>query len=172
MPQAVAIFARNPWGTPIRAAQGFGPFSHVASVTPGDVTIEALAFPGQVVVRNVANLVGRSTYVEALAREVTDAQAAARADFLRDQIGATYDYVGAVGAAWIGVRQWQSPRRWYCSELEIAACVHAGLLTVSPYLRGITPMQAHYLMTAAGWRPVPIGAPQNPASAGFVVSGD
>jgi hypothetical protein len=48
----------------------------------------------------------------------------------------------------------QAPRRWYCSELEIAACVHAGLLTVSPYLRGITPIQAHYLMTAAGWRPV------------------
>jgi uncharacterized protein YycO len=151
---AVAIFARNPWGTPIRAAQGFGAFSHVASVVGNGVTIEALAFPGQVVVRDLPNLRHRSTYVEALTREVTDDQAAARADFLTRAIGTTYDYLGAVGAAWMGVRQWQSPARWYCSELEIAANAHAGLLTVSPYLRGITPMQAHYLMTAAGWRPV------------------
>jgi uncharacterized protein YycO len=154
MALAVAIFARNPWGTPIRAAQGFGAFSHVASMLTTGATVEALAFPGQVVLRDVANLRHRSTYIEVLARDVTDDQAAARDEFLITQLFQPYDYLGAVGAAWMGVRQWQSPARWYCSELEIAACAHAGLLTVSPYLRGVTPMQAHYLMTAAGWRPV------------------
>lgn len=155
MAEIRAVFTRGHLSWPIRAAQAFGPFGHVASVAQSRATIEALAFPGRVVVRDVPNLLARSTYAETLALGVSEQQAADRDGYLFEQIGKRYDYLGAVGSAWLQVRQWQSPDQWFCSELEAKADQMIGALVISEYLRGISPMQLYSLMIAAGWRRVP-----------------
>lgn len=45
--------------------------------------------------------------------------------FLQSQLGKPYDY-GAV-AGWLLHRDWQSPIKWYCSELVAAAFLYAGV---------------------------------------------
>jgi hypothetical protein len=155
MQAAVSIFSRGPLSLPIRAAQAFGAFSHVASVLQDGTTVEALAFPGKVVERTVPDLLLRSTEAEALVIDVSDDQVRRRDQWLRERVGVRYDYVGAV-AAWLSVRNWQQDTQLFCSECDALAWQHAGVLKLSARLRGVMPMTLHYLLVAAGARVVPL----------------
>lgn len=159
MPYAISLYARGPLSWPIRAAQGFGPFGHVASVLADGTTVEALALHGGVVPRTLRQVLDTSTYVEAWGLPATADQIAQRDAFLAGRIGRPYDWIGAAGAAWLGVRQWQSGQADFCSELDCLSLMHPGLLRVSEYIRGVTPMRLHGLMVAAGavrLRPTPL----------------
>lgn len=150
MPYAISLYARGPLSWPIRAAQGFGPFGHVASVLSDGSTVEALALHGGVVQRTVRQVLDTSTYVEAWGLPATAEQLAQRDAFLRGRIGRPYDWIGAAGAAWLGVRQWQSNDADFCGELDCLSLMEPGLLRVSKYIRGVTPMRLQGLVVAAG----------------------
>lgn len=161
MPHVLIIASRNGrnvGSAAIRAGQLWRAWSHTADVlTAGDYTqtVEALALAGGVVVRDVAELIGRrSTAHVVLSREVSSDVAAARDEWLCDQRGKGYDWLGAVGGAWLQVREWQDDAKWFCSELSAAASQRHGLLTVSPYIRGVMPTQCVDLHLAAGWQVV------------------
>lgn len=157
MPQALVIAtrARNPGSALIRAAQGWRAWSHTASVlADGHTTIEALAIPGRVVPKTVPDLLDRASAHVVLAREVSADTAAARDRWLLNQEDTWYDYLGAGLAGWAQWREWDDPARWWCSELTAAGESAVGLLTVSPYIRGVMPTQCVDLLLAAGWRVV------------------
>ena len=45
--------------------------------------------------------------------------------FAQSQVGKPYDYTGILG---FGLhRNWQDDRKWFCSELIAAACLHGGV---------------------------------------------
>jgi len=48
-------------------------------------------------------------------------------EFLRAQLGAGYDWPGALGIPFLRSDNWQDPARWWCSELIIAALAAGGL---------------------------------------------
>lgn len=150
--------ARNIGSAAIRAGQLWRAWSHTADVlTAGDYTqtVEALALSGGVVVRDKAELIDkRSTAHVMLSREVPSDVAAARDAWLLAQVGKPYDWLGAVGAAWLQVREWQDDSRWFCSEGTTTCSVVHGLLPLSPYIRGVMPTQCVDLHLAAGWQVV------------------
>jgi hypothetical protein len=52
--------------------------------------------------------------------------------FLRDKLGAGYDWLGAVGLPVLRSGAWQDPERWWCSELILAALGAGGIWLVDP----------------------------------------
>jgi hypothetical protein len=50
--------------------------------------------------------------------------------FLREQLGAGYDWLGAAGIPVLRSDDWQDPDRWWCSELIIAALAAGGLFII------------------------------------------
>lgn len=60
--------------------------------------------------------------------------------FAREQVGKGYDYVAVIGVPWRTA--WDSPRRWYCSELLEAALAKGGRLRWRLDKRGVSPMES------------------------------
>lgn len=160
MPRVLVIASRNgrnAGSALIRASQMWRAWSHTSDVlTDGGHTrtVEALALHGGVIESTVADLMTRSTARIVLSREVSSDVAAARDAWLLAQVGTGYDLGGAIGAGWAQWREWDDPSRWYCSELTAAGAVKHGLLTVSPYIRGVMPTQCVDLLLAGGWQVV------------------
>lgn len=50
--------------------------------------------------------------------------------FLREQLGADYDWAGAAGIPFLRSDNWQDPDKWWCSELIIAALAAGGLYVI------------------------------------------
>lgn len=156
MPRIIVIAsrARTVGSAVIRASQAWRAWSHTSDViTVGGYveTVEALAIPGRVVRRSVADLRQRSSESIVLSREVSSDAAAMRDRLLIEQVGHGYDYTGAALAGWAQWRQWDDPGRWWCSELTAWAAAQIGALQVSPYIRGVMPTQCVDLLLAAGW---------------------
>lgn len=53
--------------------------------------------------------------------------------FLLNQLGAGYDWFGAIGLPLLRSGDWQDPNRWWCSELILAALGAGGLWLVDPF---------------------------------------
>lgn len=152
--RVIAARSRTPAGALIRLSQGWRAWSHTADVLTagaGEQTVEALASRGGVVLSSVESLQARSSAMITLAREVSADVAAARDVWLESQLGARYDWTGAVLAGWAQWREWDDPTAWWCSELTAAAAEHVQLLHVSPYIRGVMPTQCVDLLLASGW---------------------
>jgi hypothetical protein len=47
--------------------------------------------------------------------------------FLREQLGALYDVLGAMGMPFLRSGNWEDPERWWCAELVIAALLAGGV---------------------------------------------
>jgi hypothetical protein len=69
--------------------------------------------------------------------DITDGQYSIFIKFLADQIGKKYDATALFGI--LGHRDWQSPDKWFCSELMAAALVAAGILKAVVEGNRITP---------------------------------
>lgn len=89
-----------------------GSYSH-ASIRVGDVVYEAQYGKG---VRKVAASLFPTTNVKAtLDFMADDAQMVSVTQFLEDQVGKRYDYLGILSFLWMFVRQKEG--KWFCSEL-------------------------------------------------------
>lgn len=98
--------------------------THVEALMPDGTLLGAHA-DGGVMARPATydkNKFSREMYVELPA---TPQQADSFHQFLREQLGKPYDFIGIAGIA-LG-RDWQSPDRWFCSELIAAALCHCGV---------------------------------------------
>lgn len=144
----------SPAAAAIRLAQGWRAWSHTADLMPDlRTTVEALALRGGVVPRQLADLVAESSDWIAVAwHPASDSAALASDEWLAQQIGADYDWTGAIGTAWGQLRQMDDPARWWCSELSAVRAARAGAITISPYIRGVMPTTCIDLLIAAGGR--------------------
>jgi hypothetical protein len=85
-------------------------YSHV-EVVVGGIAYSADAWSGEV----------RSTLVSTFNKDnwdIVEVELDKTTEWLRNQIGEGYDWLGIFGFAWFGV---QNENRWYCSELAAAA---------------------------------------------------
>lgn len=98
----------------------FSRWSHVGVVN-GDEVIEA-HFPR---VRSVPLAEFKANYPTWEMADLPTPDDARAWQFCRDQIGKLYD-VGALFAFPFQRRDWESPNRWFCSELPVAAANAAG----------------------------------------------
>jgi uncharacterized protein YycO len=86
-----------------------------------NTAIEAVAFKGVVEIP-FNEILDRASEHVLMHVEVPDPEAALA--FARGQLGKSYDYRGVLG---IGInREWDSPDKWWCSELVEAAIAAAG----------------------------------------------
>lgn len=116
--------------------QGGGcPWSHVATVDHRAGTAIEATFPHGVVERPLSEFIHGKTAVALTWMNVDDPAAAL--DFARQQKGKPYDLMGAVGAGFN--HDWQSPIRWYCSELDTACIQAGGLRLFHPDVGRVTP---------------------------------
>lgn len=101
------------------------------------VVIEALMFKGVIETPFAAWMLKYPSY------EVVDIECPVPAlalDFARRQVGAGYDYLGAMGVPWRS--PWNDPGRWYCSELVESALAEGGRRRWRLDKRGISPMES------------------------------
>lgn len=66
-------------------------------------------------------------------------------EFLRAQLGKPYDWRAILSFAF-GNRDWQEPDSWFCSELQAAALVYAGLLHITLPADRLTPRDLYLLV--------------------------
>lgn len=105
----------------IRLSSWFGPYSHVAAITPGgDYVVEASIhgvrkIPLEKFEKSSSNFKIVQVYCPHPDKFYS---------FLNDQIGKPYDW-GAI-AGIIAREDWDSDTKWYCSELIEAALKYAG----------------------------------------------
>lgn len=99
--------------------------SHVEAVMPDGTFLGAHAAGG---VQARAADYDRGEWTKQLFVHIptTDEQAAAFHEFLRAQLGKSYDLTAI--EALVAQRDWREPDSWFCSELQTAALESAGLL--------------------------------------------
>lgn len=117
------IFARTrtPGALIIRTVT-WSSWSHCALVDFRTASvIESIAFHG-VVETPLGTLMERSS--EYVIQNITVPDPEAALAYARGQIGKSYDYTGVLGIGFN--REWDSPDKWWCSELVEAAIAAAG----------------------------------------------
>ena len=146
----------------IRAAElGFA-YSHADVAMPEGGYLGAHA-EGGVALRPVGYDAAATTREQLVAVPAGDAQAALFHGYLRAQIGKPYD-LGAIAELALGVIRgpelpvlaapWHDPARWFCSELIVAALVHAGLLPpgLPAAPRRVTPRDLAFILAGLAAR--------------------
>lgn len=101
-------------------------FNH-CMLLEGGMVYEAVCWHGVRYVPQSVSMHGVKIYQD-MAVEVPDIEAT-RA-FLREQLGAGYDWPGAAGIPFLRSDDWQDPSKWWCSELLIAALAAGGLYVI------------------------------------------
>jgi hypothetical protein len=67
-------------------------------------------------------------------------------EFLKDQLGASYDWAGAIGLPILRSDNWQDPNKWWCSELIVAALSAGGINILDPMqFNRVTPNDIYIL---------------------------
>lgn len=119
--QIAFVAADNLGGIAIRAFEG-GQASHCGLLIGGDDVIDA-TFRHGVALRRREQFERRRRIVEVIDVPLPDERAAVM--FALEQVGKPYDWTAIVG--FMGLRDWSSDRRWYCSELCASALIAGGL---------------------------------------------
>lgn len=125
------VFTRSPRGLRSigsRAIQAFegGEAGHVGMlVTDADGSRFVIDASSQGGVRVMPEHLWLAGYEVVDTIDVPLPDEAAAAAFLAAQVGKPYDWAAIVG--FVGLRDWQNPSRWYCSELGAAAMLAGGL---------------------------------------------
>lgn len=107
-------------------AAGGADFNH-GMLIDGLCVHEAVPLAG---VRAVSHGVAMRGVVRYQDRFATVPDIGAMRQFLKDQLGAGYDYLGAAGLPLLRSAHWQDEARWWCWELIIAALGAGGLWLV------------------------------------------
>jgi hypothetical protein len=115
----------------------WSPWSHVATIVPGERVIDARWLHG-VCERPLAEVIAHaSKHAE---REWFVPDAPAGYAWLREQVGRPYDTAGVIG---LGLRrEWQDEEAWFCSELHEQFLEHCGLTRFVNSPRRVTPQHS------------------------------
>ena len=103
-------------------------YSHTEIVID-DIWYGASPRDGGVVRRRVSPKKENWDYIDI---ECSDVEKTAVIEFLEEQIGKRYDYLGIFTAQIIGVNA-DDKKKWFCSELAASALIDAGIVTL-PYV--------------------------------------
>ncbi|MCK7542965.1 hypothetical protein MLC59_02115 [Marinobacter bryozoorum] len=117
----------------------FSRWSHVA-IEIGDTVYDATMSRG---VQSWPAAGYTDRYSETETVELPGDETAAR-DFLRRQLGKKYDWMALVALPFRTT--WQSPHRWFCSELVAKALSHAGVLSLPYKAWRVTPRDLHLVL--------------------------
>lgn len=96
-------------------------FSHVGMIMPDGMVIEA-RYPEGVVMRPMSEALKHASEHEIISIPVKNVRATL--DFMRCQLGKKYDTSGLF--SFVTKRDWQSPDKWFCSELVASALAAGG----------------------------------------------
>jgi len=111
-------------------------FNH-CMLCEGGMAYEAVCWHGVRYVPLSTSMAGVKVYQDMVV-EVPDVEA--MRSFLREHLGAGYDWAGAIGIPFMRSADWQDPDRWWCSELVIAALAAGGLYVIDlSELERVTP---------------------------------
>lgn len=137
MASVIVRLSANPWpfSAGIRLLT-WDAHSHSDILLDDGMYIGAIPFPGVCAHRLV------EPTEDFYAVEVTEAQKAAVVQFVRDQVGKSYDF-GAI-ASFLTHRNWAEDDKWFCSELVAAAFHHAGVPLFNGTESRITPRDLAY----------------------------
>jgi hypothetical protein len=117
------VTASDPVSAGIRAAEyGFWA-SHTEAVMP-DGTLLGAHYDGGVQARAAAYDKGSFSQEMIVSIPAEPAMTDAFHSFLRAQLGKPYDVEAII--AFVAQRDWQSPDKWFCSELQAAALAACG----------------------------------------------
>lgn len=139
LPRFGVIFWIGPegwFGTTIRAITGHG-ITHCELLFPDGVSYTA--YPNDGVVAKKRDLSDPNWLHTAL----PDHRATLARDFCIQELGCPYDWKGILGSQLFKANK-ESPTKWFCSELCVAALQHAGLIPLSVAPATIAPHQLYH----------------------------
>ena len=109
---------------------------HHCGVIRGDTVIESRMFKG-VTLTDIDEFKARGKWA-IIDIPMSEEQEDIAINFMLGETGSGYDYSGIFAVLFVR-REWQNPRKWYCSEIIAAACAAANKPIARTKVAGVSP---------------------------------
>ena len=106
-----------------------GVYSHTAIMLDDNKIVEAWQGSNEVrIIESLSDGHKPGTEVDIYYLDATQSQQVLFVEFVMEQLGKKYDYLGILG--FVFNRNFHGQDSWFCSELFMAACVYAGIVVL------------------------------------------